>query len=105
MRENEWHLVDFDPLTETATYAGYSGDKYYVRTERNVDGQIKVNTECRSAAGNNWKGDMHLVASIPAHLFYETDLRDATAEHDEKYMRRWLNDSDNRAWRTKEGQI
>ena len=51
----------------------------------------------------NWKGDMHRVASIPMSIFY--DLQRKGILNDPAAMKRWLNDSDNRVFRTRPGQV
>jgi|DEB0MinimDraft_3_1074331.scaffolds.fasta_scaffold51135_2 hypothetical protein len=51
----------------------------------------------------NWKGDMHRVASIPMSIFY--DLQRKGILNDPAAMKRWLNDPDNRVFRTRPGQV
>lgn len=103
--EGQWHLFDYDALTETATYVMVDGDQYHVKTERNVDGTLQVNKECRNANDKGWAGDVHLVAAIPQNLFYDTSIGEAAAANDHKFALDWLNDSDNAAFRLKEGRL
>jgi len=51
----------------------------------------------------NWNGDMHKVASIPMSVFY--DLKRKGILDDPAAMKKWLNDSDNRVFRTRPGQV
>ena len=51
----------------------------------------------------NWKGDMHRVASIPMSIFY--DLQRKGILNDPAAMKKWLNDPDNRVFRTRPGQV
>ncbi len=51
----------------------------------------------------NWQGDMHKVASIPMAIFY--DLKRKGILDDPAAMKKWLNDSDNRVFRTRPGQV
>ena len=51
----------------------------------------------------NWKGDMHKVASIPMSIFY--DLQRKGILNDPVAMKKWLNDPDNRVFRTRPGQV
>ena len=51
----------------------------------------------------NWKGDMHKVASIPMSIFY--DLKRKGILDDPAAMKKWLNDPDNRVFRTRPGQV
>lgn len=103
--EGKWTLFDFDVDTQTATYVMVDGDQYHVKTERNIDGVIKVNRECRAASDPGWKGDVHLVAAIPSHLFYDSSIGEAAAVHDSDYALKWLNDSDHEVFRVKEGVL
>ena len=51
----------------------------------------------------DWKGDMHKVASIPMSIFY--DLKRKGILDDPVAMKKWLNDPDNRVFRTRPGQV
>jgi len=51
----------------------------------------------------NWNGDMHKVASIPMAIFY--DLKRKGILDDPAAMKKWLNDSDNRVFRTRPGTV
>lgn len=50
-----------------------------------------------------WKGDMHKVASIPLAVYY--DLKRRGILDDQKAMKRWLNDPENRHFRTRPGVV
>lgn len=52
---------------------------------------------------SNWKGDMHRVASIPMSVYY--DLQRKGILNDPVAMKRWLNDPDNRVFRTRPGVV
>jgi hypothetical protein len=65
-----------------------------------ADNQQKFNQFDERA---NWKGDMHHVASIPMALFYK--MKAEGKLDDQAYMKRWLNDPDNRAFRTRPGEV
>ncbi|QAX31310.1 hypothetical protein [Leisingera sp. NJS204] len=103
--EGQWQLFNFDAATHTATYVMVDGDQYHVKTERDVDGVLEVNKQCRSANDPGWKGDVHLVAAVPDHLFYDSAVGEAAAVHDHKFVLNWLNDGDNHAFRLKEGVL
>lgn len=50
-----------------------------------------------------WNGDMHHVASIPMSLFYQ--MKAEGKLEDQAYMKRFLNDPDNRVFRTRPGDV
>jgi hypothetical protein len=51
----------------------------------------------------SWKGDMHLVASIPMSIYMDLVRQGIT--QDPVRMKQWLNDRDNRVFRTKDGTV
>lgn len=51
----------------------------------------------------NWKKELHRVASIPMGLFLQMKAQGITT--DQKAMKKWLNDSDNRFFRTRPGVV
>jgi hypothetical protein len=50
-----------------------------------------------------WKGDMHRVASIPMSLYY--DLKAKGILDDQVALKKWLNDPNNRYFRTRPGVV
>lgn len=103
--ENGFELIDYDQATGRSVWAYFDGEKTVYRTDYPVDGLINVNAKQRNMAMSGWKGDMHHVASIPLNVAHDSGLTDAFGQDDEKFISKWLNDGDNRAWRTKEGNL
>lgn len=104
--ENGFMLFDHDFATGRTVWCKENGDGTTTwRTDYPVDQIVKQNAEQRSVASTNWKGDYHHIASIPVGMVHEGDLGQAAKEQDDKWLSRWLNDSDNRAFRTKEGTV
>ena len=52
---------------------------------------------------SNWKGDLHLVAQIPLSVRFDPKLQEIF--NDKRRYMRWLNDSDQRAFRTRPGKL
>ena len=103
IRDGSWYLVDHDMKLGRTVWATDNGDGTTTyRTDYAVDQTIDVNTAQRNMAQKGWAGDYHHVASIPLNVYWD---QLAGKEQDEKYISRWLNDSSNRAWRTKEGRV
>lgn len=104
-RDGDWVLLDHDVKMGRTTWAMTNPDgSTTVRTDYAVDPIVDTNTAQRNMARNDWKGDYHMVASVPVSLFYD-QLAEASRQKDDKFISRWLNNSDNRAWRTKEGRV
>jgi hypothetical protein len=100
-------LFDFDPVTGVKKMWHYDADKDEAIIENIVDATEII--EQNKVAFNqmdekaNWKGDMHHVAQIPMALYY--DLKAQGIVDDPKRMKAWLNDSDNRFFRTRPGTV
>ena len=107
IRDGEWILFEHDHETGRTVWYMQDGPYTHWRTDYPVENLIEANQRHRNMASNGWAGDYHLVASIPQNILYDENLGLSRAhnEGDDKYLSRWLNDSDNRAWRTKEGKV
>ena len=54
----------------------------------------------------NWKGDLHHVASIPYWVIeYEWRVNKRKMLADKEYVRHWVNDPANRAFRVRPGKV
>lgn len=105
IRDGEWTLFDHDFKMKRTTWARSNPDgSTTYRTDYHVDDTIEANTAMRNEASKGFKGDWHKVASIPMGIYYDK-LHEAVKQDDMAYVSRFLNDSDNRAFRTKEGKV
>ena len=105
IRDGEWTLFDYDPQLKRQVWSRRNPDgSQTFRTDYEVDPTIEANTAMRNLASPGWKGDYHKVASIPLNVFWD-QLAEASKQDDDKYISKWLNDSDNRAWRSKDGRV
>ena len=105
IRDGEWTLHSSDIKRGIYKWSRVNPDgSTTIRTDTVVDHIAEINKQQRNLAEAGWKGDYHMVASVPVKLFWD-QLAEASREGDEKYVSRWLNDSDNRAWRTKSGRV
>ena len=100
-------LFDINPVTGTRKMWHYDAEKDEATIETIIDAtQIVTDNKERFNSFDekaNWKGDMHHVASIPMALFYQ--MKAEGKLEDQAYMKRWLNDPDNRAFRTRPGEV
>lgn len=105
IRDGEWTLVEHDFPTKRTTWARHNPDgSMTYRTDYAVDDTIEANKSMRNSVESGFKGDWHKVASIPLGVYYDK-LAEASRQDDTAYVRKFLNDSDNRAWRTKDGNL
>lgn len=107
IRDGEWTLHDYDPVTGRSVWVLFDGGKTVFRVDTPVQATIDDNSLARNEAQSGWKGDWHRVASVPMQLLYDENLglNKSIQQGDDKYLSRWLNDADNRAWRTKDGKV
>lgn len=105
IKDGDWTLFDWDPVSGRSVWHMFDGEKTVIRTDYPVDSVMSENTTIRNEAGKAWSGDWHRIASVPLNIAHDHNLIKAHSDGDEAYTRRWLNSSDNRAWRTKEGTV
>ncbi len=76
-----------------------------IQTEQDVTAVIEANKAIYNAVDEkaNWNGEWHLVASIPMALFY--DLKAKGIIDDQARLKAWLNDPENRFFRTRPGRV
>ncbi|MGB7243554.1 MAG: hypothetical protein WBC93_15900 [Sulfitobacter sp.] len=100
-----WTLFDYDPKLGRQVWYTTNGDGTTTwRSDYEVQPTIDINREQRNLAEKGFRGDYHQIASVPLNIYYD-QLAEASKQDDQAHISRWLNDSDNRAWRTKEGTV
>lgn len=77
--------------------------KFGIEQVQDVAPTLEGNKRQANDAATGWKGEYHHVASLP--LAVATDLRNKGILDDWQALKRWLSDSDNRFFRTKEGRL
>ncbi|BEV44770.1 hypothetical protein [Afipia carboxidovorans] len=108
VKDGDWELIEWDAKTGRSVWRSYDErGNVVLRTDTPVAATIDHLTEVRNSTPDGWKGDYHRIASIPMQLLYDDNLglNKAIQQGDDKHLSRWLNDSGNRAWRTKEGTV
>jgi hypothetical protein len=99
-----------DPITriQTIFHPDADGDKYVIEEKQDAEDIVEANRHLYNQFDEraNWKGDMHRVASIPLSVFmgaYKRGLfRGAKLSKEDSAF---LNDPDNRAFRTRPGRV
>lgn len=100
----------FDPLTgatETFYYDEATGESHIKRSEDIAP--ILETAEAhrnlfRGPGGGSWKGNFHRVASIPLSVYHEKLVKTGKIK-DQNEVKRFLNDPDNRVFRTRPGRV
>jgi hypothetical protein len=105
IRDGDWTLFSSDIKRGKTVWVRTEPDgSHTYRTDYDVTRTIETNREQRNISGNSWSGDYHMIASVPLNVFHD-QLAEASRQGDEKFISKWLNDSNNRAWRTKDGNV
>lgn len=105
--DGEWLLVDHDFPTGRTTWVRYEADgSETYRVDYPVAKTLEANAAERAeGAGQRW-GEWKRVASVPLGLAMgEGYLAQAWDNDDQKALSRWLNDAENRNFRTFEGAV
>ena len=104
IRDGQWMLVNHDLKTKRTIWKYYDGENTHFRTDYHVDDVLGENKKHFNQSQGQKFGNGKRVASIPLNIFYEKLVK-AQTQGDNKYIRKWLNDSDNKAFRTFEGNV
>jgi hypothetical protein len=105
IKDGDWFLVDHDFQMKRTVWARQNPDgSTTYRTDYHVDDTLEANKTMRNSVDSGWKGDWHKVASIPLGVYYDK-LHQASLQDDKAFINRFLNDPDNRAFRTKDGRL
>ncbi len=104
--ENGWTLVGYDPATGVSRWHLWVGQHNHWRTDTPVDSLLKANREdgAARAGRRRMEGLGEKIASVPLSVFFDK-LNDAHRSGDRAHLSRWLNDSDNAAFRVREGRV
>jgi hypothetical protein len=105
IRDGDWTLINSDLQMGRFVWARQNPDGSTThRTDYTVDQTIDTNRAQRNITQPGWKGDYHHIASIPLNVLHD-GLAEAHSQGDDNFVSKFLNDSDNLAWRTKDGRV
>lgn len=99
-------VFNTDPITKTKRLFHWNEaeESFHIETLQDVTDIVEDNKGFANHFDERtgWKGDFHRVASIPMPIYMglPKDLRE-----DNKALLRWLDDSDQRAFRTRPGKL
>lgn len=101
-----WRLLDRDPVSGMTEHVAFEGDETIIKTSMDVKPIVERNKELQK--GNNWSKDLtwHHCATIDFATLQRWISEDGIpyfclpTEEQQKYLRRKLNDSDNRYLKT-----
>ena len=96
-------LFDRDPeLGITKYWHVKDNGEYVVETVQDVTGIAEYNKRSYNNTDKKWN-DLNKVASIPLSVYY--DLKRRGIADDPVALKKWMNDSDNQVFRTRQGVL
>lgn len=105
--DGEWRLFDWDAATGRSVWVLHDQmtGKQTFRVDQPVDELIGMNKAEEAETHGKRFGEWVKTASVPLSLYHSSGLADASLHGDDRFLSRWLNDSDNRAFRTSRGKV
>jgi hypothetical protein len=90
-------------IEEILHFDADSGDLLHLEHRQDVEAMVERSVAEAIDAPSGWKGDWHKVASIPNVVLMELEKQGIL--NDPPRFKKWLNDRDNRFFRTREGHL
>jgi hypothetical protein len=104
IKDGDWELIEYEPALKRSLWSYYDGEKMHFRHTYEVGAILTANKQQQADNINKKWGEWRKVASIPSGLFFN-DLGEAVRQKDENYVKKYLNDADNRNMRTFLGNV
>jgi hypothetical protein len=95
-------LLDFDPVSKVRRVLHMDGDLVHAAATQDISDHMDINKALYNEQRPGWQEGQR-VASIP-NVIWEDLVRRGIA-NDTKKLKAWLNDPDNRAFRTRPGRV
>lgn len=103
--DGAWTLIDHEIETGRSTWMTEQDGQYVFRVDMPLNDIFDQNNDAVVESIGRKFGDYNRVASIPHHLIYKNGVNDAIQQHDSKWLSKWLNDPDNKKFRTSRGRV
>jgi hypothetical protein len=103
-----WSLFEHDPLTGRKVWMSLDEGppgKTLWRIEMPADDIIEANAEAEKLTQGMKFGDYVRLASVPLNVLEKAGLDTAVQMRDDRYLGKWLNDSDHSKFRTSRGKV
>lgn len=99
--DNGFRLFEYDQPTGRSVWVKHEVDgKMTFRIDTPVSQILDANKDAANESMGKRFGDWRRVASIPLDMMDKSGLSEANIQKDGKFISRWLNDGDNRKFRT-----
>lgn len=107
LEHGDWQLVSWNPETGHKLYELDLGDGHVIHREEYYADQELIDENkalYNESDGKRWGDNGRSIARIPLNVWLD-QLSKPLQEHDESYVKKWLNSSENRQWRTFKGNV
>ena len=85
------------------------GDEQAIETVQDITETVETNQfNYNERSGSRWNNFVNHVASIPTSIYYRLVREGVIDDHNDPEMKglsKWLNDPDNRVFRTRDGRL
>jgi hypothetical protein len=106
IRDGDWLLIEHDPAAQRMVWIAEQDGMTVIRTDYYGAAALREeNAEAEKATHGRRFGDWVRVASMPLNELAASGLDRAIREGHDRFVSRWLNDSDNRGYRTSRGKV
>ena len=100
-----WYFMDDNPYLGVRRWGLDTEDGTIIRTEYYVaNAFMEANVQQRNATDGERFGNFRHVASIPMHI-WARDIAPRQQQNDQTSIKKWLNSSENSAFRTFRGKV
>lgn len=103
--DGAWTLIDHDIATSRSVWMTEQDGQYVFRVDMPLDDIFDQNNDAVIETIGRKFGDYNRVASVPHHLVYQNGLNEAIEQQDNRWLSKWLNDPDNKKFRTSRGAV
>jgi hypothetical protein len=104
--DGEFSLLGTDMDDGTSVWLKEREDGGFdIRIDQNLEPLIEANAEAVKASEGRRFGDWNRFGSVPDSIAQSSGLDKAWEQKDTAWVKRWFNDSDNRAFRTSRGKV
>jgi len=103
--EGQWYLMSDNPMLGVRRWGLDTEDGTIIRTEYYAANDfMEANLRQRNATAGERFGNFRHVAAVPMHIWAK-ELVAPVKQADKRFISKWLNDPEHRAFRTFEGDV
>ena len=99
----DWVLWEQDRALGRRVWARFADGRWHTRTEYDATALVEQNRRERNDTAGQRFGEWRKIASIPLNMAFDS-VGQALKEGDRRFVKGFLNDGDNAAFRTFEGR-